>query len=212
MLIQIKAPNDYSEYGHAFKIFLAGSIEMGSAVNWQSEVVNELGDLNVVILNPRRDDWDSSWIQTIENEWFRTQVEWELGAMDDADVILMNFVGNTQSPITLLEFGLYAASGKLIVSCDRDFWRRGNVEVVCHKYNIPLLDNIGDLVSSMKRHMHNVCRDLGVRWSKMEEGQLSDDWVASMHQINEHFASKQLSSNTQSFTDAQRAVLGNGES
>jgi len=34
-------------------IFLAGSIEMGAAIDWQAKVVDALRDLDVTVLNPR---------------------------------------------------------------------------------------------------------------------------------------------------------------
>jgi len=42
-------------------LFLAGSIEMGYAEPWQSEVEAAFQQTDVVILNPRRDAWDSGW-------------------------------------------------------------------------------------------------------------------------------------------------------
>jgi len=39
-------------------IFLAGSIEMGKAEDWQKKVESLLKNENIVIFNPRRDDWD----------------------------------------------------------------------------------------------------------------------------------------------------------
>jgi len=59
-------------------VFLAGSIEMGAAADWQTELVTALGDRDLVVLNPRRDAWDASWRQSIEEPDFRGQVEWEL--------------------------------------------------------------------------------------------------------------------------------------
>jgi hypothetical protein len=89
-------------------VFLAGSIEMGRAENWQATVEQALADLPVAILNPRRDDWDSSWKQDIANSQFRGQVEWELDAQERASLIVMHFAPDTQAPITLLELGLFA--------------------------------------------------------------------------------------------------------
>jgi len=117
-------------------VFLAGSIEMGTADDWQTALAKELGD--VAILNPRREDWDASWRQSIEEQKFREQVEWELDSLDRADVIAMRFAPETKSPITLLELGLHARSGKLVVGCPEGFWRRGNIEVVCARFAIPL--------------------------------------------------------------------------
>ena len=123
-------------------IFLAGSIEMGNAENWQEPLSNRLIDSGWVILNPRRDDWDNSLTQEFETPQFYQQVTWELNALEQADLIIMYFDPNTKSPISLLELGLYARSGKLIVVCPDGFWRKGNVDIVCNYYNVPQYQSI----------------------------------------------------------------------
>ena len=146
-MIEIKAPNKYPN--NKMLIFLAGSIEMGKAVDWQTKAKNYLKNKDVILLNPRRDDWDSSWEQNIKNDKFRKQVEWELQAMEQANLIIVNFDGNTKSPITLLELGLFARTKKIIVCCPRNFWRRGNVEIVCKRYNIPFYEELKDLIKQI---------------------------------------------------------------
>ena len=127
-------------------MFLAGSIEQGSAVDWQAQILQMMDRPNLLMFNPRRDKWDASLKQDITNSTFRGQVEWELDAMDRADLIVMYFDPNTKSPITLLELGLHAQSGKLLVGCPDGYWRRGNVQVMCDRYNIPLVNTLEDLV------------------------------------------------------------------
>ena len=129
-------------------IFLAGSIEMGKAEDWQAQVQKLMANEEVELYNPRRDDWDSSWEQTIENDEFRKQVNWELNAMDSSQVIIMYLDPETKSPISLLELGIHAQSGKLLVCCPDGFYRKGNVDVVCAKYNIPQYDTIEELVGA----------------------------------------------------------------
>lgn len=131
-------------------IFLAGSIEMGKAEDWQTKVTEDLDQLGYSILNPRRDDWDSSWVQDIGNPQFYEQVTWELEALDRADAIIMHFVPGTMSPISLLELGLHANSGKLLVSCPEGYWRRGNVEIVCDTYGVPFFDSVEEIIKAMK--------------------------------------------------------------
>lgn len=136
------------------KIFLAGTIDMGNSENWQEKVIKKLEEKSKSgwfgtpyhIYNPRRDDWDSSWKQTYEDPQFYQQVNWELDAMEKADYIIMNFLPDSQSPITLLELGLMAKSKKLHVICPDEFWRSGNVQIVCAKYDIPLYKSIDDLL------------------------------------------------------------------
>jgi nucleoside 2-deoxyribosyltransferase-like protein len=132
-------------------VFLAGSIEMGLAERWQDRFEQALGETNVTILNPRRDAWDATWAQSIHNPQFRAQVEWELAAQEQAGLIAMYFAPATRAPVTLLELGLFARSGKLIACCPDGFWRKGNVEVVCARYGVPLVADLDALVERTLR-------------------------------------------------------------
>lgn len=144
-------------------VFLAGTIDMGESENWQKDFCDSLIGQDITILNPRRDDWNSSWKQHKDNHNFRQQVEWELNAMDKADAIIFNFLENSQSPVTMMELGLYLKSdwGKVIVVCPEGFYRSGNVHIVCEKYNIPVYDNIEQgkialgIQLSLKRNQKN---------------------------------------------------------
>ncbi|MCU0390783.1 MAG: nucleoside 2-deoxyribosyltransferase domain-containing protein [Thermoflexibacter sp.] len=126
-------------------IFLAGSIENGTAEDWQSVFAQEVEGADLALLNPRRKAWDATWEQSIHNPLFVQQVQWELEGLEKSDLIVMNFVPNTLSPISLLEFGLYARSGKLIVCCPNSFWRKGNIDVVCHRYQIEQVNTLKEL-------------------------------------------------------------------
>ena len=66
-------------------------------------------------------------------------MEWELDGLERADVIAMWFAPDTRAPITLLELGLHARRKKVVVGCPDGFWRRGNVEIVCARFGIPLV-------------------------------------------------------------------------
>lgn len=134
-------------------VFLAGSIEMGQAEDWQERVTRGLEDLDVVILNPRREEWDASWEQKIENPVFRGQVEWEMEALERTELILMYLAPGTRSPISLLELGLFARGGKMIVSCPEGFYRKGNVDIVCHRYGVQQASGIEDLIAAARRRL-----------------------------------------------------------
>jgi hypothetical protein len=134
-------------------LFLAGSIEMGQAESWQAAFEQALRDVEAVILNPRRDEWDASWVQSIDNAQFRQQVEWELEGQELASLIAMYFAPATKAPVTLLELGLCARSGKLVVCCPDGYWRKGNVEVVCARYKIPLVGSLQELVAQIRQRL-----------------------------------------------------------
>jgi hypothetical protein len=149
----LKPPTPLKLPEHERSVFLAGSIELGQAENWQVVAERDLANHSVVVLNPRRDEWDASWVQSISNPAFREQVEWELDAQDRADLIAMYFSPETKAPITLLELGLFATSGKVIVGCPPGYWRRGNVEVVCARYSIPLVGSLAELLALVRSRL-----------------------------------------------------------
>jgi hypothetical protein len=121
---------------------------MGRATPWQAQVTDALRDLDAVILNPRREDWDASWRQSVDDPQFRAQVEWELSAQEAATIIVMYFEPTTKAPITLLELGLFARSRKLVVCCPDGYWRKGNVDVVCARYQV---EQVSDLDALARR-------------------------------------------------------------
>lgn len=131
-------------------VFFGGSIEMGKAIDWQTDLTKSLSSHTGTILNPRREDWDSSWKQDpIPGTPFYGQVTWELDHQDDSDIIVYYFDENTKSPITLLELGLYANTHKIIVFCTPKFYRYGNVKIVCDKYNIPVYSTHKEFFNSL---------------------------------------------------------------
>lgn len=139
-------------------VFLAGSIEMGHAADWQQDLTEAVlaQDPSVVVANPRRVQWDSSWIQSDTNPMFREQVEWELDHIDRANLVVFYFDPSTKSPISLLELGKHLArpdcAQSTIVCCPDGFWRKGNVEVCCRRAGLPAplqsLDELHHAVSS----------------------------------------------------------------
>lgn len=139
-----KAPQKVTLQGKS--LFLAGSIEMGAVEDWQTIVTQKLSHLPITILNPRRNNWDGNWEQDIGNPFFKEQVDWELDCLDMADVIAMYFHPDTKAPISLLELGLYAQTGKMIVCCPPGFYRRGNVQIVCDRFKVPLVGSREELI------------------------------------------------------------------
>lgn len=104
---KILKPTEKLEF-QGFSVFLAGTIDNGNSIDWQKEVTEKIRDFDITILNPRRDDWGSTKVQSIHNPQFKEQVEWELSALEKANIIFMMFLEKSLSPITLLELGLFA--------------------------------------------------------------------------------------------------------
>lgn len=154
----LKPPQPLDITGSNNILFLGGSIEMGTATKWQDRFIEELSDQDVLILNPRRDDWDSSWEQDpTPGTPFYEQVKWELDGQDLSNLLIYYFDPNTKSPITLLELGLYAHAWKHVyVYCPKEFWRYGNVKMVCDKYGISVYDDESYIIQVIKESIKPV--------------------------------------------------------
>lgn len=156
-MIQIIKPNSPAqEISNNFSVFLAGSIEMGLAEDWQSRVTEDIRSMNlpVTIFNPRRDDWDSSWKQDQYNSQFNYQVNWELNRLEESTLVFMYFSPETKSPISLLELGRFAEPGKMIVCCPEGFWRKGNVDIFCSRLGVPVFTDLESAIGSLKTQIN----------------------------------------------------------
>lgn len=131
-------------------VFAAGSIEMGNAIEWQKELKKWLADYEGTLYNPRRNDWNSSWEQREYSEPFNDQVNWELDKLEEADIIFIYLDPETKSPISLLELGLFCNTHDMIVVCPTGYWKKGNVEIVCTRYDIPLYNTFEEGVGALK--------------------------------------------------------------
>lgn len=141
-------------------LFLAGSIEMGRAIDWQNQLINYLDGNNLLILNPRRLDWDSSWEQRISNPQFKEQVTWELDGLDCADIVPLYLAPSTMSPISLLELGLFHRK-RVIIYCPEGFWRKGNIDIIAERYDLFVTEDYNAWLEEIKREikMHEVFGD-----------------------------------------------------
>lgn len=148
----IEPPNKVPP-GH-FTIFLAGSIEMGKAVDWQAEVIRKLNETHVAILNPRRKDWDSSWVQSSKNPEFTKQVAWEMNGLENSDLAVFYFDPATMSPISLMELGWMSGLHKTcLVCCPEGFWRKGNVDLLCNRNGHRQVDDLKALIDETVAHV-----------------------------------------------------------
>ena len=129
------------------KIFLAGTIDMGNSVDWQAETIRrfrERGGGRYLFFNPRR---AAGLDGTAEDLHY--QIRWELEHFEKSDLILMNILGDSKSPITLLEMGIHIRSGRLRVACEPGFYRYDNVKVTCERYGVPLYASLDEMLADL---------------------------------------------------------------
>ena len=139
-------PHDYdnSKYTidgvYPLNVFLGGTIDNGDSFDWQLELIRELNEVDtthpIMVYNPRRSEWNKE----ADKDELRKQIDWELYHLERADLIVMNILPNSKSPISLMEIGLFAKEKKMIVFCTEDFYRYENVRMVCQRYGVPLFN------------------------------------------------------------------------
>ncbi len=139
-------PADVADDRSFTKIFLAGTIDMGNSRDWQMELYDRFSAMNgrYILFNPRQDNWDAS--RPGEMDY---QVRWELDHLEEADMIVMYILGSSKSPISLLEMGLHARSGKMHVICEPEFYRYDNVRITCGYYGVPLYESLEEWLGSL---------------------------------------------------------------
>lgn len=134
-------------------LFLAGAIDQDRAVRWQDEAIDLCREIPGSILNPRRQNWDPKWNQSLKNPHFATQVAWELDGLEHADLIICWLPATAQARISLLEIGLHARHGRLLIGCAIGFHSRGNILAVGQRFGIPVVDTLPDLVAAAKQRL-----------------------------------------------------------
>jgi hypothetical protein len=124
-----------------------GAIEPSPTDNWTTSLASSLSDLPITIFNPRCNAWDSTWREDVSFAPFKEQVDWEMDHAKIADAIVFYFKPGTPCPVSLLELGMYSGmySEKVVVCCPSSFYKRGNIEIVCKRFGIEMVESLEEL-------------------------------------------------------------------
>lgn len=149
--LQILTPNSPPEEQpiHPTSIFLAGPTEIPWRDVFLSLLTSTAATLpnGLTVYNPFQPNWDSTWREDYATDpKFRAQTDWEMERMDSATVVVVYFDERSKAPVSLLELGLVARSGRAVVGCQQGFWKRGNVQAVCERLGVPLVEDMDGLV------------------------------------------------------------------
>ncbi len=121
------------------RIFLAGSIDGDNDNHWRKETISYIKKIwfenidnknSITIYNPLRDE---EWSFDMEAE----QAAWDISMLNISDYIIMNLMGDSVSPVSLLELGLFSSSSKLFLSIEDTYVRKNIAELYysCYGYN-----------------------------------------------------------------------------
>lgn len=144
----IQAPQSYELNPNEKTLFLAGGIT--GCRDWQSELIELLKNENIILLNPRRECWDS----LDPNAEFE-QIKWEHNALNKADSICFWFSKETLCPITLYELGkMSAGDKKLFIGIEPQYKRKSDVEIQTSfiRPDVRIVYSINELAQQIKQH------------------------------------------------------------
>lgn len=147
----IECPEYYS--GDETSVFLGGGIT--GCPLWQNTMVELLKDTSLVLLNPRRAEFDVS-NASMEKE----QIKWEFKSMRAAKGIIFWFPKETLCPITLYELGSWVHTNKpLFIGHDPEYKRSRDLAI-----QIPLVRS-GQMIHTS---LESVAVEVA-RWAKRYE-------------------------------------------
>lgn len=120
----IKCPENYVKAENEKLLFLGGGIT--NCVDWQDEMAKLLAGTELVVLNPRRDFYDST-----NPELAKEQIKWEYDYLRESDAILFWFAPETLCPITLFEYGYHLGFGlrDLFLGIHPEYKRKLDLEI-----------------------------------------------------------------------------------
>ena len=127
-------------------LFLAGGIT--NCPDWQRELVNKLNDINLIIFNPRRENFPIH-----DPAASFEQIKWEFKYLKDCRAISFWFAKGSLNPIVLFEYGRWSYFAirywqffkKIFVGIDPEYKRKQDVEIQT-KLLEPTGSIIGDIV------------------------------------------------------------------
>lgn len=158
--IQIINPNSPSQEPlHPTTLFLAGPTNVPWRADFLAHLERHLSTttttattpIRLTIYDPTQPLWDATWVQDYHDAGagarFRAQLDWELARQDAASAVVLFFDARSEAPVSLLELGLACGrgggGGRAIVGCERAYGKRGNVQAVCARYGLPLVEEGG---------------------------------------------------------------------
>lgn len=135
------------------KIYLGGTMDFSGnpQTDWQQAFIDGLAklsdpvkglllikNLNFIIFNPKVPPQNPA-APNLDNPEFVQTMKWRMQMQDMADIVFLNIMKNSVSPIPILEFGSLLGSGKLIVRASEMNNMYSQIRMYCEKYQIPLL-------------------------------------------------------------------------
>lgn len=140
-------PDSYSngKFKNIPSLFLAGGIT--DCPDWQKEMTKKLNNTDIIILNPRRENFDIN-----EKDAAKKQIAWEYRHLRYASAISFWFPKETLCPIVLFELGYwFNRSKEIFIGVHPEYKRKEDVYIqVSLTYpDFKFVNNINDLTKQI---------------------------------------------------------------
>ncbi|SEC82566.1 Nucleoside 2-deoxyribosyltransferase like [Tenacibaculum sp. MAR_2009_124] len=126
-------------------VFLAGSLSIDKIDNWRNTLVNSYST-NFDFIDPTNDNY-----VLLNTSQMEKHINWELEGLELSDIIFMNLLPESKSPISMVELGLYAKSNKLIICCPEIFYQYRYIKTIAKKYNAALFTELEKGIQHLKK-------------------------------------------------------------
>jgi hypothetical protein len=145
----VRAPAALPDFEPGARVlFLSGPVQHGQAA-WQDRLARALEKAPGWLLDPRRADWDSTWMNSLVDPRFAAQVAWELAGLARATERVVFLGGSSDAPVTLLELGLYAHQGRTRICLDDGYALGGHVQAVARAWKLPVHRGLDALAQAL---------------------------------------------------------------
>ncbi|KAK7943622.1 uncharacterized protein PG986_012735 [Apiospora aurea] len=152
-IVQAPAPDPAPIHPHT--VFLAGTTTAANdgSGDWRVALCTTLSTHPITFYNPLRPDWDASWRNDAACAPFREQTQWELDRQTRAGLVVVYLGPHTDAPVSLLELGL-VTNKQVLVCAHEGYKKRGNVQLLCQKFGIEMVDTTADFPLAILRMLN----------------------------------------------------------
>ncbi|CAM1372061.1 nucleoside 2-deoxyribosyltransferase domain-containing protein [Tenacibaculum xiamenense] len=128
-------------------VFLAGSMCIDKEDDWRKNVIKNFANV-FDFIDPTNENHN-----LLNDSQMEHHINWELEGLELSDIILMNLLPESKSPISMVELGLYARSNKLIICCPENFYQYRYIKTLAKKYNVALFTELEKGIQHLKKEI-----------------------------------------------------------
>lgn len=132
-----------------YTVYLSGNMSKP----WRKEVINALENLPITIFDPTVEDWETSiGEESIENEKWVSQTDWENNGLAYADLKVFYFSEGAAAPASMLELGCYKTKGskQTIVCTESGYEKASYIRYITRRFGLIEAKSLKELIELIK--------------------------------------------------------------